>query len=79
MNLYIASPDSQDAQLVADRLMDQDVSALNDENESNVFALYVNGCQIDAQSGAWKSSKGKIKVMLPQRNSLFFLFSFILL
>ena len=59
MNLYIASPDSRDAQLVADRLMDQVVSAVQEEKDTSVFSLNVNGCQIDPVSGAWKSSKGK--------------------
>ena len=62
MNLYIASVDSQDAQLAADRLMDQDVTGLSDEKEPNVFSLYVSGCQVDTHSGTWKSSKGKAKV-----------------
>ena len=59
MNLYIASPDSKDAGLVAARLMDQNVSTEDEAKDTNVFAVYVNGCQIDSQTGAWKSSKGK--------------------
>ena len=63
MNLYIVSQDERDANLVADRLLDQDVSrfsTLDNDNEKHIFHVYRNACEIDRRNGAWKSNKGII-------------------
>ena len=59
MNIYIASPRSEDVELVADRLMDQNVSSVKEERDTNVFSMFVHGCQIDPQAHTWKSNIGK--------------------
>ena len=63
MNLYIVSQDERDANLVADRLLDQDVSrfsTLDNDNGKHIFHVYRNACEIDRRNGAWKSNKGII-------------------